>query len=88
MLQAWEERAFADYGEVADSLDELLGEVLEDTTDASGWALFSLPRGTRWIHTRTKLVFEELYWNVPYESTGGADTLVIDASNAEVRSIY
>jgi hypothetical protein len=34
------------------------------------------------------LVFEELYWNVPYESAGGADTLVIDESNAEIRPIY
>jgi len=88
VLQAWEERAFADYGEVADSLVEVLGEVLEDTTDANGWALFRLPRGDWWIHTRAALVFEELYWNVPYESRGGADTLVIDESNAEARPIY
>jgi hypothetical protein len=88
VLQAWEERAFADYGEVADSLVDLLGEILEDTTDDSGWAFFRVPRGTWWIHTRTVLVFEELYWNEQYESAGGADTLVIDESNAEVRPIY
>jgi hypothetical protein len=88
VLQAWEERAFVDYGEVRDSLVEVLGEVLEDTTDGSGWAFFSVPRGTWWIHTRTVLVFEELYWNVRYESAGGADTLVIDESNAELRAIY
>jgi hypothetical protein len=88
VLQAWEERAFEDYGEVVDSLVEVLGEALEDTTDSSGWAVFRVPRGTWWIHTRSVLVFEELYWNVPYESTGGADTLVIDNSNAEVRPVY
>ncbi|MGD2153488.1 MAG: hypothetical protein PVG79_09480 [Gemmatimonadales bacterium] len=88
VLQAWEERAFEDYGEVTDSLVEVLGEALEDTTDGSGWAFFALPRGDWWIHTRTVLVFEELYWNVPYESGGGVDTLVIDESNAEVRPIY
>ncbi len=88
VLQAWEERAFVDYGEVVDSLVEVLGEVLEDTTDGSGWAFFSVPRGRWWIHTRSVLVFQELYWNVPIESAGGADTLVIDESNAEIRPIY
>ncbi len=88
VLQAWEERAFVDYPEARDSLIEVLGEVLEDTTDDSGWAYFRVPRGTWWIYARTKLVFEELYWNVPYASAGGTDTLVINESNAEVRPIF
>lgn len=88
VLQAWEERAFADYGEVVDSLVEVFGEALEDTTDGSGWGFLRVPRGTWWIHTRSVLVFEELYWNLRYESAGGADTLVIDNSNAEIRPIY
>ncbi len=89
VTQAWGDRAFDVYGEIVDSLTEALGEEeLEDTTDAAGWAQFSVPRGPWWVHTRTKLVFEELYWNVRYESAGGADTLVLDASNAEVRPIF
>jgi hypothetical protein len=88
VLQAWEERAFVDYNEITDSLFTVLGDMLEDTTDGSGWAPFSLRRGSWWIYARSRLVFNELYWNVPYQSMGGADTLVIEDSNAEVRPIW
>jgi hypothetical protein len=88
VVQSWGDVAFDRYGEVVDSLSEALGEELVDTTDTGGWAYFSVPRGNWWIHTRTKLVFEELYWNVPYLSSGGADTLALNASNAEVRPIF
>ncbi len=76
------------YTEIVDSLVEARGEELVDTTNATGWADFSVPRGRWWVHTRTELVFEELYWNLPYGSTGGADTLVLNASNAETRPIF
>jgi hypothetical protein len=88
VLQSWGDAAFESYGEIVDSLTEVLGEELVDTTDAGGWALFSVPRGRWWVHTRAELVFEELYWNVPYESAGGADTLVLNASNARIRPIF
>ena len=88
VLTAWEDAAFEDYGEVADSLTEVLGEALEDTTDASGWAYFTVPRGQWWIHTRAELVFEEQYWNLSYNSSGGTDTLVLNNSNAEVRPLF
>ncbi|UCC72260.1 MAG: hypothetical protein JSV86_18125 [Gemmatimonadota bacterium] len=88
VMQSWGDRAFDTYSEIVDSLVEMLGEELEDTTDVDGWAYFKVPRGRWWIHTRTKLVFEELYWNVAYESAGGVDSLRIDNANAEVRPIY
>jgi hypothetical protein len=88
VLEAWGDLAFEDYGEIVDSLIEALGEELVDTAGPSGWAYFSVPRGHWWIHTRAKLVFEELYWNLPYESTGGADSLVLNNANADVRAIF
>ncbi len=88
VLEAWGDRAFENFGEVVDSIIEIRGEELEDTTDAAGWAYFSVPRGTWWVYTRTKLVFEELYWNYAYASEGGVDTLVLNAENAEFRPVF
>ncbi|MGD8867580.1 MAG: hypothetical protein PVI01_08110 [Gemmatimonadales bacterium] len=89
VYQAWSDAAFDGYGEIVDSLLEARGvEELIDTTDANGWAYFSVPRGTWWAHTRAALVFEELYWNVRYQSAGGADTLILNKSNAEIRPIF
>jgi hypothetical protein len=89
VVQAWGNAAFDPYTEIVDSLLEAMGrEELEDTTDADGWVLFSAPRGDWWVHTRASLVFEELYWNVLYQSAGGADTLVLNNANADVRPIF
>ena len=88
VLEAWEDVAFDRYVEITDSLIKLRGEILEDTADASGWTYFIAPRGTWYVHTRAKLVFEELYWNLPYESAGGADTLILNDSNAEIRPVF
>jgi hypothetical protein len=89
VYQAWSDAAFDGYGEIVDSLLEARDiEELADTTDPGGWAYFNVPRGQWWVHTRAPLVFEELYWNVPYQSAGGADTLVLNSANAEVRPIF
>jgi hypothetical protein len=88
VLMAWGDMAFDAYDDIVDSLTEMLGEELVDTTTVDGWAHFLVPRGTWWIHTRTELVFDELYWNLPYQSAGGADTLELSNSNAEVRPIF
>ena len=86
--ETWADMAFEDFGVIVDSLIEARGEELVDTTDASGWAYFRVPRGDWWVHTRSKLVFEELYWSVLYNSAGGTDTLVLNASNAQFRPIF
>ena len=90
VLTAWENEAFAPYGEIVDSLTKALKrEVLYDTTDGGGWAYFVVPKGYWYVYTRAKLPFEELYWNVGYEAKGGsADTLVLDESNAKVRLVF
>jgi len=88
VTETWADMAFEDFGVIVDSLIEVRGEELVDTTDASGWAYFRVPRGNWWVHTRSKLVFEELYWNVLYNSTGGTDTLALNAPNAQTRPIF
>lgn len=89
VVRAWGDEAFEDYGQIVDSLLETSGrEELWDTTGSQGWAEFQVPRGVWWVYTRSELVFDELYWNVPYESTGGADTVVLNRSNADVRPIF
>lgn len=89
VYQAWSDGAFDTYGEIVDSLLEARGlNELADTTEADGWAYFSLPRGKWWIHTRAALVFQELYWNVPYTSAGGVDTVTLNKANAQVRPIF
>jgi hypothetical protein len=88
VLASWEDVAFERYVEIVDSLAEAQGEELVDTTDAGGWAYFAVPRGDWWIYTRYPLPFEELYWNILYASGGGVDTLVLNDSNAEVRSTF
>ncbi len=90
VVETWGDQVFADYGEIIDSLLKVGGrEELADTTDAAGWALFA-PRSGRWyVHARSKLLFEELYWNHPIDVAGGTiDTLVLDESNAELRPIF
>jgi len=87
--QAWGDLAFDRYGQIVDSLLEAQGvQELWDTTDTQGWAQFQVPRGEWWIYTRAELIFNELYWNLPYQSEGGADTVTLNRSNAELRPIF
>ncbi len=87
VVTTWEDETFEDFESIVDSLTKERQELV-DTTDAGGWAYFRVPRGRWWVHTRAKLVFEELYWNVPYESMGGVDTLILNRANAEIRPIF
>ncbi len=90
VLTTWEDVVFEGFGEVIDSLLEASGrEEIWDTTDGGGAAQFAVPKGRWWIHTRAELPFEELYWNVPIDVTGGTtDTITIDKSNAESRLVF
>lgn len=68
-------------------LEELGREEYADTTDANGVARFpGLQKGQWWIHARYTLPFEELYWNVPVEVTGGDPNVVqLTRENAQPR---
>ncbi len=89
VVLGWGDEAFEGFSEMVDSLLDARGvQELYDTTDASGWAYVVVPKGQWWVYTRYELPFEELYWNVPYRSEGGADTLTLNKTNAEVRPIF
>ncbi len=85
VISAWEDDAFADFGEVEAGLVEALGrEIVTDTTDDQGRLTVTLPGGTWWVHTRVPVPAGELYWNVPVDP-GATDTLRLTPENAERR---
>ncbi len=89
VVLGWGDEAFEGFSAIVDSLLEARGvQELYDTTDASGWAYFDVPSGQWWIYTRYELPFQEMYWNVAYRSEGGADTLALSTTNAELRPIF
>ncbi len=64
-IENWEDEAFASYGEVvAARLRASRGEILADTTDATGRADFQASPGEYWVYARYRLTSAELYWNV------------------------
>ncbi len=89
LLSAWEEGAFAPYGEVVGAKLVASGrEILADTTDATGRADFEAAPGQWWIYGRYPLATEELYWNVPVTLERGEPTeLPLSRENAQVREI-
>ena len=89
LLFAWEEQAFAPFGEVAGALLLASGrEILVDTTDALGRADFEAVPGEWWIYGRYPLATEELYWNIPIIlERGDPVELPLSRSNAKVRDI-
>lgn len=88
VIEAWEEVAFAEYGDIEVALLEALGrEIVLDTTDAEGRLTRALPGGAWWVHTRVAIPAGELYWNVVTDP-GAADTLRLDPANAERRLTF
>ena len=89
ILTAWEEQAFAPFGEVVGArLQASRREVLADTTDATGRADFQTDPGEWWVYGRYPLATEELYWNIPIAVERGEPIEVpLNRSNAVVRDI-
>ncbi len=90
VVTTWGDEVFEGYGETVDSiLKATRRQELWDTTNTGGYSQFTVAKGQWWIYTRAKLPFDELYWNVPLEVTGGTvDTIILNESNAEVRPIF
>jgi len=87
VVEAWEDRAFAGYGQIETDLVEELGRpVVLDTTNADGYVTRSLSGGPWWVHSRANVAAGELYWNVLTE--GATDTLQLNPTNAELRRQY
>ncbi len=89
-LEAWEDVAYADYGEVvAQKLSEQRRDIVVDTTDANGRVRMHPDTGDWWVHTRYRLPFDELYWNVPVAlERGEPHELRLVEENAEIRPIF
>jgi hypothetical protein len=91
---AWEDDAFAAYGEVqAAKLSASGHDILADTTDATGRAEFTGDNGPApgqwWVYTRYTLATEELYWNLPITVERGTPVeLTLNRENAEIREVY
>lgn len=84
--EQWADEAYASIDTVINlRLDDLGLEEAADTTDDNGVARFTLKKGQWWIHARYRLPFEELYWNVPIEVTGG-DPLVVQLNRESAQT--
>jgi hypothetical protein len=84
----WAEEAFADFETVVTTkLRESGREEFADTTNAQGFATFSVPEGQWWVYGRYTLPYEELYWNIPVEVAGDSTHVTLNRENAEVRPV-
>jgi hypothetical protein len=88
IIRQWEDSTYRGY----DSLVEILArmskrEPVTDTTNASGWANFTLPRGRWWIYARawdTSDPNAEWYWNFPVNG----DTVLLSSRSGKRRPKY
>ena len=87
VVEAWEDLAFSDYGQIEADLLEALGrQLVFDTTNSDGSVTRSLSGGPWWVHSRVNVSAGELYWNVLTD--GATDTLRLNPTNAELRRQY
>jgi len=86
----WADDAYQSVDEViAARLKEMGSAEVADTTDSNGIARFKLKKGQWWIFARFPLVYEELYWNVPVEVTGGDPVpVMLTRETAKPRPIF
>jgi hypothetical protein len=88
--EQWADEAYASVDEVIAAHIKKLGlEEIADTTDANGTRIMKLKKGQWWIYAYYPLVYEELYWNMPVEVTGGEPAVVLlNHESATKRPIY
>lgn len=91
---AWADEAFLGFGEAqAAKLAASGHDILADTTDATGRAVFTGDNGPApgqwWVYTRYPLATEEFYWNIPVTVERGTPVeITLNRDNAEIREIY
>lgn len=87
-IDMWAEEAFADFADVVEArLAETGREEYADTTNAQGFARFSVPEGRWWVYGRFTLPYEELYWNVPIDVAGDSTHILLNRENADLRPV-
>jgi hypothetical protein len=87
-IRQWEDSTYRGWDSIVERLAKERGMVpATDTTDATGWARFTLAPGNWWIYARawdTSDPNSEWYWNVP---VGGA-TVLLSTRTGQQRPRY
>jgi len=87
-VRHWEDSTYRGYDSIVERLARARHrEPVTDTTDATGWAHFTLAPGTWWIHARawdTSDPNSQWYWNVPAD----ADTILLSSRTGRRRPRY
>jgi hypothetical protein len=87
-VRLWEDSTYRGYDSVVESLAKARGmEPTTDTTDATGWARFSLSPGQWWLYAHawdTSDPNSEWYWNVPVAE----DTVLLSSRTGRRRPRY
>jgi hypothetical protein len=78
-VRQWEDSTYRGYDSIVENLARRTRrEPVTDSTDATGWAYLTLPRGRWWIYARawdTSDPNSEWYWNIPVQD----DTLLLSS---------
>ena len=87
-VRQWEDSTYRGWESITESLAKARRlEPVTDTTDATGWAHFTLAPGEWWVYARawdTSDPNSQWYWNVPATQ----DTILLTSRNGERRPRY
>ena len=87
-MHQWEDSTYRGWDSIVERLAKARGlEPTTDTTDATGWARFTLAPGRWWIYARawdTSDPNSEWYWNVPVNG----DTVLLSSRTGHQRPRY
>ena len=87
-IRHWEDSTYQGYDSIVENLDRARRrKPVTDTTDATGWAHFTLAPGAWWIHARawdTSDPNSQWYWNIP----ATADTILLSSRTGQRRPRY
>ena len=88
VIRQWEDSTYRGWDSIVENLARRRGlEPVTDSTDATGWAQFTLPRGKWWIYARawdTSDPNAEWYWNVPVSG----DTVLLSSRTGRQQPRY
>ncbi len=87
-IRQWEDSTYRGWDIIVESLARATRRTpVTDTTDATGWAHFTLPPGAWWIYAQawdTSDPNSTWYWNIPANS----DTVLLSSRTGERRARY
>jgi hypothetical protein len=87
-VRLWEDSTYGGYDSIVNNLAKARGmEPATDTTNATGWARFSLAPGRWWLYAQawdTSDPNSEWYWNVPLQG----DTVLLSSRSGRRRPRY